>query len=231
METPREQFEPPPAAPAATDGRIRVFLADDHAMVREGLAALVAEEADFVVVGQCGDGLQVVQEVERTGPQLVVLDITMPGLNGLDVCRQLVRGFPHIRVVILTIHDDEQFVVRALEHGAAGYLLKEAAAEQLIRALRTVAAGGTFLASPLSSEAMDRIASEQGDVYESLTSRERQVLQLIAEGKTNRQIAQELNVALKTIDTHRSRLMQKLDLHDQAALIKYALRRGIVSLD
>lgn len=222
---------PAPGEPGAEGSHpIRVFLADDHVMVREGLAALVGAEPDFAVVGQCGDGLKVVEEVARTQPHLVILDITMPGLDGLEVCRQLVRKFRGIRVLILTIHDDEQFVARAMDHGAMGYLLKEAASDQLIQALLTVARGEVFLGRQLSAQALDR-GSGAGDSYERLTSRERQVLQLIAEGKTNRQIAQELDVALKTVDTHRCRLMQKLDIHDHAALIKYALRRGIVSLE
>lgn len=213
------------ATPAAQDHRIRIFLADDHVMIRQGLAALVEGEGEFVVVGQCGDGLKVVDEVGLTQPQLVILDITMPGLNGLDVCRQLVRKYHHLRVLILTIHDDEQFMSRAMDHGASGYLLKEAASDQLIEALRALAAGQTYLGASLAPP-----TGGQGDDYDRLTGRERQVLQLIAEGKTNRQIAQELDVALKTIDTHRCRLMTKLGIHEQAGLIKYALRKGIVSL-
>ena len=219
-----------PQQPQSDSGRVRVFLADDHVMVREGLAALVGSVTDFVVVGQCADGMQVVGEVMRTSPELVILDITMPGRNGLDICRELVRKFRDIRVLILTIHDDEQFVARALDHGAAGYLLKEAASEQLIEAMRAIARGEIYLGRELSPEARERISSGAEDPYDRLTGRERQVLQLIAEGKTNRQIAQELEVAIKTIDTHRCHLMQKLNIHDQTALIKYALRRGIVGL-
>jgi len=209
---------------------IRVFLADDHRMVREGLAALVAQNTETQVVGQCGDGLRVIEEVQKTNPDVVVLDITLPGLNGLDICRELVRKDKDVAVLILSMHDDEQFIVRALYNGASGYLFKESAADQLIEALHTVAAGRVYLGPGISRSVLSRIKSGDGDPYERLTTRERQVFQLIAEGNTNRQIAEDLHLAVKTVDTHRSRLMRKLNIHDQTALVKYALRRGIVSL-
>ncbi len=209
---------------------IRVFLADDHCMVREGLAALVARNPETQVVGQCGDGLRVIEEVRKTIPDVVVLDITMPGLNGLDICRELRRKDKNIAVLILSMHDDEQFIVRALHNGASGYLFKESAADQLIEALRTVSEGGVYLGPGISRSLLTRIENGDGDLYERLTTRERQVLQLIAEGNTNRQVAEDLNLAVKTVDTHRSRLMRKLNIHDQTALVKYALRRGIITL-
>ena len=232
-----------------TDGTIRILLADDHAMVREGLAALVAKDPAIEVVGQCGDGLKVLELVEQTRPDVLVLDITMPGLNGVDVCRELTRkakkrtpapvdpsgglgATPAPRqvpaVLILTMHDDEQFVSRTLANGAAGYLLKEAAGDQLCDAIKRVAKGERYLGPGTPAAALREPGAAGGDPYDSLTSRERQVLQLVAEGLTNREVAEELKLALKTVDTHRTRLMRKLHIHDQTSLVKFAIRRGIV---
>jgi DNA-binding NarL/FixJ family response regulator len=197
-------------------------------MVREGLAALLAEEADIEVVGQCGEGLKVVDEVLEIKPHVLALDIMMPGLNGLDVCRELRRRATDTAVLILTMYDDEQFIARALSYGASGYLLKEAAGEQLSVAVRAVARGELYLGPGIPKTAVQQIG--RGDPYELLTTRERQVLQLIAEGKTNRQIATQLGLAVKTVDTHRSHLMQKLNIHEQTSLVKFAIKRGIVSV-
>jgi DNA-binding NarL/FixJ family response regulator len=210
---------------------ISVFLADDHAMVREGLAAVVAKDSRIEVAGQCGDGLKALDEILQAKPDVAVLDITMPGLNGLDVCRELSRKCPEMGIIILTMHDDEQFIARALRNGAMGYLLKEAASAELAEAVHTVARHEMYLGTSIARGAMERILSAKEDSYERLTTRERQVLQLIAEGKTNRLIAEMLGLAVKTVDTHRSRLMRKLNIHDQTSLVKYALRRGIVSLN
>jgi len=199
-------------------------------MVREGLAALVSSNPRFKVVGQCGDGLEVLDKVLQTKPDVVVLDITMPGLNGLDLCREINRKAKGPAILILTIHDDEEFVARALEEGASGYLLKEAAAEQLLEALSVVARGEVYLGQGISKSVIHRLAARRDDPYGRLTTRERQVMQLIAEGKTSRLVAEELGLAVKTVDTHRCRLMRKLDIHDQTGLVKFALRKGIVSL-
>lgn len=209
---------------------IRVFLADDHAMVREGLATLLNRQNGFEVVGQCGDGLSVLEAVLACQPDVVVLDISMPGLNGLDVCRELTRRDDGLAVLILSMHDDEQFIARALEYGAGGYVLKEAAANELPRAVTAVASGELFLGPGISPAVLDRISNSDADPYDKLTTRERQVLQLIAEGSTNRRIAEQLGLAVKTIDTHRMRLMRKLNIHDQTNLVKFAIRRGLVSL-
>ncbi len=200
-------------------------------MVREGLAAVVAKDSRIEVVGQCGDGLKALDEILQAQPDVAVLDITMPGLNGLDVCRELSRKCPEMGIIILTMHDDEQFIARALRNGAMGYLLKEAASAELAEAVHTVARHEMYLGTSIARGAMERILSAKEDSYERLTTRERQVLQLIAEGKTNRLIAEILGLAVKTVDTHRSRLMRKLNIHDQTSLVKYALRRGIVSLN
>ncbi len=212
------------------DKRITVFLADDHVMVREALAAVLATNDDMQVVGQCGDGFQTIEQVRELRPDVVVLDITMPGLNGLEACRLLTRKTHHTAVLILTMHDDEEIIATALKHGAAGYLLKEAAADQLAEAVRAVAKGEVYLGSGIPRGVLSRIHQDDHDSYARLTTRERQVLQLIAEGKTNREIAKDLGLAVKTVDTHRSNLMRKLNIHDQTGLVKYALRKGIVAL-
>jgi two-component system, NarL family, response regulator NreC len=215
-----------------TDGKrpIGVFLSDDHTMVRQALAEMISKEPDFEVVGQCGDGLRVVEQVLAVQPDILVLDIGMSGLNGLDICRDITRRHRKLAVLILSMHDDEEFVARALENGAAGYLTKDADNDQLIEALRAVSGGQTYLAPGLGKDVFARIGRGRDDPYESLTARERQVLQLIAEGKTNRDIADSLHLAVKTVDTHRTRLMRKLDIHDQTTLVKYALRKGIITL-
>ena len=209
---------------------MKVFLADDHTMVREGLAALIGKHPQIEIVGQCGDGLQVVESVGLTQPDVVVLDITMPGLNGLDICRELTRKHRRIAVLILTMHESQQFIVKAVEHGARGYVLKDAPPAQLVKAILAAAKGEVSLGPGISNMLLDRINQGDHDPYDGLTSRERQVLQLIAESKTNREIAKQLGLSIKTVDTHRSHLMRKLGIHDQTSLVKYALRRGIVPL-
>jgi DNA-binding NarL/FixJ family response regulator len=211
-------------------GTISVFLADDHTMVREGLAALVAKDPAIRVVGQCGNGLDVVKMVHDLKPDVVVLDIGLPGLNGLDICRELTRKSRDTSVLILTMHDGEQFISGALEKGASGYLVKEAAADQLTQAIHRVARGELYLGPGIPKGVLQRVGRGGADLYDRLTGRERQVLQLIAEGKTNREVAEKLNLAVKTVDTHRTRLMRKLAIHDQTTLVKYALRKGIIAL-
>lgn len=213
------------------DSKITVLLADDHVLFREGAAALLAKYPDISVVGQCGDGLKVAETASALEPDVIVLDITLPGLNGLDLCRELRRKVEAAAILVVTMHSNEQCVVDALENGASGYLLKEAAPSQFYDAIRAVAKGEVYLGPGIPRSVLDRLNRDNADPYKSLTSRERQVLQLIAEGKTNRQIALDLGISVKTADTHRNRLMQKLDIHSQTDLVKYALLRGIISLD
>jgi DNA-binding NarL/FixJ family response regulator len=211
--------------------KIGLFLADDHTLVRQGIAALVNQTPDMRVVGECGDGLKVVEEVLKSKPDVVVLDLTLPGLNGLDVCRQLTRKAKGIAVLVVTMHVEEEFIVRSLESGASGYLIKEAAADQLAEAVRTVARGDLYLGPGVPRAVLSRLtAGPDADPYNRLTVREREVLQLIAEGKTNRRVAEILDLSVKTVDTHRAHLMRKLDIHDQTSLVKYAIRRGIVQV-
>lgn len=213
------------------DKVITVFLADDHTLVREGIAALIAKHPDLRVVGQCGDGMKVGGEVAQAKPDVLLLDLTMPGLNGLDICRNLSKRQKNVAILMLTMHAEEEFIVRALENGASGYMMKEAAADQLAEAVHTVAAGKIYLGPGVSRSVLSKLVSGKGsDPYNHLTARERQVLQLIAEGKTNRTISEILSLSVKTVDTHRARLMRKLDIHDQTSLVKYAIRRGIISV-
>jgi DNA-binding NarL/FixJ family response regulator len=196
--------------------------------VRQALAEMINRNPDFEVVGQCGEGLHVVEQVLEAKPEVLVLDIVMPGLNGLDICKEITRKLRKLAVLILSMHDDEEFVARALENGASGYLMKEADNDQLATAIRTVARGELYLAPGVSRNVLQRLGRVSDDPYSRLTSRERQVLQLITEGKTNRDVAAILGLAVKTIDTHRTRLMRKLGIHNATALVKFAMRKGLV---
>ncbi len=217
--------------PTARPGQaITVLLADDHTMVRQALSAVVSRESDIAVVAECGTGLETLEAVKRLRPAVAVLDIHMPGLNGLDTCRELTRRFRDVAILILTMYGDEEFIRRALENGASGYLQKDAAADQLPQAIRTVAQGETYLGPGIPSSVLHSFGARRGDPYDSLTPREKQVLQLIAEGRTNREAAEILGIAMRTVDTHRTRLMKKLNIHDQQGLILYAIKRGIIGL-
>jgi len=211
--------------------KIKAYLADDHAMLREGLAALAALERDIQIVGQSGNGLEALADVSKLQPDVVVVDIGMPGLNGLDVCRELTRAGNAVAVLILTMENDEEFVVAALRNGASGYLIKDAAIEQFCQAVRTVADGGVYLSPGISRGVFSRVCDWGADPYDRLTTREREVLQMIAEGMTNPQIAETLGIAVKTVGAHRTNLMKKLDIHDQTSLVKFAIRRGIIQVN
>jgi len=212
-----------------------IALADDHQVVRNGLRVLLEAEPDFSVVGEAGDGLEAVRLVERLQPDVLVLDLMMPGLNGLEVARQVSQRSPQTRVVILSMYDNEAYVLEALRAGAAAYVPKESTSAELVRAIREAVAGRRYLSPPLSERAieiyMQRAESAALDPYETLTAREREVLHLVAEGHTNAEIAARLFVSPRTIETHRANLMRKLGLHTQTDLIRYALRRGILPME
>jgi DNA-binding NarL/FixJ family response regulator len=209
-----------------------IVLADDHRIVRQGLHALLAAEADFKVVGEAGDGREALEQVKSLAPDVLVLDLMMPGLNGLEVARQLHKHTPKVGVVVLSMHDDEGFVLEALANGVSAYVLKDSNSSDLIQAVREVAAGRRYLSPPLSDRVIETYLqmAKVGtmDKHETLTTREREVLQLSAEGHTNSEIAARLGISTRTAETHRSRVMHKLGLHTQADLIRYALRRGII---
>lgn len=209
----------------------RVFLVDDHGVVRQGLAELISKSSDFVVVGQCSGGIGAAEKILSAEPDVVVLDISLPGQSGLDVCRELSKKRRSLAILILSMHADEEFIARALENGACGYMVKDGDTEELLTALEMVTRGELYLAPGISRSVLQRLGRRGDDPYDRLTNRERQVLKLVAEGKTNREAAEALGVAVKTVDTHRTRLMRKLGIHDQTALVKFAIRKKLVSVD
>jgi two-component system, NarL family, response regulator NreC len=215
--------------------RTRVVLADDHAVMRQGLRSLLEDEADFEVVGDAGDGMKVLALVKDLRPDVVIMDVAMPLLNGIEATRKISLEFPNVRVLALSMHSDVQHVSRALRAGAAGYIVKECAFEEVVRAARTVANGRTYL-GPEALEMMvkdylRRSRSDPDRVERLLSSREREVLQLLAEGNSTKEIADVLSISGKTVETHRAKLMEKLGLDSVAELTKYAIREGITSLE
>jgi DNA-binding NarL/FixJ family response regulator len=211
---------------------ISILLADDHVVVRQGLRSLLESQPDFTIVFEASSGLEALQGVERLHPQVTILDLMMPGLGGLEVAR---RVQSQTRVVILSMHDNEAYVVEALRNGALGYVLKDSTADDLVQAVRAAAEGRRYLSSPLSERMIDRylhkVQSGPLDPYETLTAREREVLQLAAEGLSSVEISNRLSISPRTAEIHRSNLMHKLGLHSQTDLIRFAIKKGIVSLD
>jgi DNA-binding NarL/FixJ family response regulator len=212
-----------------------ILLADDHAVVRRGLRALLEAEADFRVVGETGDGLEAVRAVERLQPDVLVVDLMMPGLGGLEVARQASRVAPRTRIVVLSMHAAEGYVLEALRSGVTGYVLKDASPSELVQAVREVVAGRHFLSPALSRRAIDEYVAKAKaappDAYQALTTREREVLHLVAEGRTSAEIARRLGISARTAETHRGNLMRKLGLQSAAELTRYALERGLISAD
>jgi two-component system, NarL family, response regulator NreC len=212
----------------------RILLADDHTVVRKGLRLLLESEAEFTVIADAADGRAAVALAEQHLPDVVVMDVAMPTLNGIEAARQITAKLPHIAVVFLSMHSDESYVLKALKAGARGYLLKDSAENDLIQAVKTVRQGKSFFSPAISKmmvedymrEMQDR---ELEDTYELLTTREREVLQLLAEGKSNKEVAGILNLSLYTVETHRGNILQKLNLHSGAELILYAIRKGVIS--
>jgi two-component system response regulator NreC len=214
--------------------RVTILLADDHAILRDGVRALLSDEPDLVVVGEADDGRSAVEQTRALRPDVVVMDIGMPLLNGLEATRQIRREHPQSRVLILTMHQNEEYLSQVLAAGASGYVLKQAAGRELVDAIREVARGGAFfspsMARTLADLYLESLEAEAShDPYEELTAREREVLQLVAEGFSSRKIAEMLNLSIKTVKTHRLHLMQKLDLHDRTELVKYAFQKGIIT--
>jgi len=214
--------------------RITVLLADDHMIVREGLRALLEAEGDIEVVGEAQTGREAVQLTKSLRPGVVVMDIAMPLLNGLEATRRIVKAAPATRVLILSAHGDDEYVRQAVMLGAAGYLVKQTSADLLSKAIREIQKGNTFF-SPSVANRLHKLSLESSDGREvikvkktALSSREVEVLQLIAEGKANKQVARELGISIKTVEKHRQHLMSKLDLHDTAGLTRYAIAAGII---
>jgi DNA-binding NarL/FixJ family response regulator len=212
-----------------------IILADDHHLVREGLRALLDAEPDLSVIGEAANGLEAVQMAEQLVPDMAIVDLMMPDLNGLEVARHLSQQLPSIRIVILSMHANEAYVLQALRNGASAYVLKESRADELVYAVREVIAGRHYLSPPLSERAIESYVQKSQsatlDPYETLTTREREILHLTAQGQSAAEIATRLSVSPRTVETHRSNLIRKLDLHTQTELIRYALRRGIIPLE
>ena len=212
-----------------------IILADDHNIVRQSLRVLLEAEADFEVVGEAADGLEVTGLVERLHPDVLVLDVMMPGINGLEVTWQVRQSFPETRVIILSMHANEAYVLAALRNGADGYVVKDSSAEDLLQAVREVALGRRYLSPPFSQlsleKYLEKTQSTAVDIQDALTAREREVLHLAAAGHTSAEIAGLLSISPRTAETHRANMMRKLGLHAQADLIRYALQRGIISIE
>ncbi|MDX1520085.1 MAG: response regulator transcription factor [Anaerolineae bacterium] len=215
---------------------ITIFLADDHAVVRDGLKALLEAEPDFAVIGDAANGREAVQRVTQLQPDVVILDIAMPDLNGIEATRQIIEASPDIQAIILSMHASTEHIFRALQAGAKGYLLKESAGLEVVEAIRTVQGGQRYLNHKISEELIEdylrqRQAGEAEGPLARLSPREREILQLVVEGKSSADIAEILSLSSKTIDTYRSRLMQKLGIEDLPALVKFAIQHGLTSLE
>ena len=213
--------------------KIKVLLADDHAIVREGVKMILAREPDFEVVGEAQDGRQALELVERMKPNVVVMDISMPGMGGIEATQQVKEGHPGVNVIALTMHEDESYVFKLLRAGASGYVLKRAAAHDLVQAVRAAAKGEAFLypsvARKVVEDYLKRVeAGEERERYDGLTEREKEILTHIAEGLSNQQIAQKLYISIKTVQTHRAHILEKLGLHDRTELVRYAIRKGLI---
>jgi DNA-binding NarL/FixJ family response regulator len=210
---------------------LTIFLADDHQIFRQGLQALLKTVPDFTVVGEAADGLETVRRVERLQPQVLVLDLMLPGLNGLEAARQVARRAPHTRIVILSMHANVAYVHEALRAGALAYVLKDAGLEELVNGIRAAALGRRYFSPPISEQALNAYRSRAEanflDPYDTLTTREREVLQLTAEGLSGNAIAERLFISPRTVESHRANLMRKLGMHNQKELVRYAVERKL----
>ena len=214
---------------------VRVLLADDHRIVREGLRALLEKEPDMEVVAEADNGRTAVELAREVKPDVILMDLTMPQLNGIEATRKVLAGDKGIKVLALSMHSDKRFVIGVLGAGASGYLLKDCALEELIRAIRTVVADQTYLSPGIAGVVVEdyiqHLPSTDSSTMSALTAREREVLQLIAEGRALKEIAFTLNLSVKTIETHRKQIMKRLGIHSEAELTKYAIREGLTSLE
>jgi len=203
---------------------IRIIIADDHTIVREGLKQLLLAAADFTVVGEAANGHEVLARVRELAFDVLLLDMSMPGRSGIDLIKQLKAGFPRIHILVLTMHEEQQYAVRAIRAGAAGYLTKESASAQLASAIRKVASGGAFITETVAEQlAMEAMQQSAGPPHLTLSDREYQVMQMLVAGHSVTDIGEQLHLSVKTISTHKARLMQKLNLASQADLIRYAI--------
>lgn len=219
---------------AQATAAIRLLLADDHMLIRASLRSLLTEFTGIEVVAEAGDGREAFEMVGRHQPDVVLMDISMAGLNGLEATRLIRKEYSQVQVIVLSMHADERHVLQALRAGASGYILKESAPRELELAIESVARGKLFLSPTISRQVIEVFlgqASGQADPLDQLTPRQREILQLIAEGHSSKQIAHRLDASVKTIESHRASLMERLDIHDIAGLVRYAIRQGLVSPD
>jgi two-component system, NarL family, response regulator NreC len=206
---------------------VRVLLADDHSIVRQGLRAILEREG-FEVVAEAADGREAIQCCERLHPEVAVLDVTMPLLNGIDAAQEIKRSYPRTKVVLLTMHTEDNFVLQSLRAGVNGFVLKQRSAEELVRAIREVCKGETFLSAGICRTVVQAYVNKTEIPGDPLSDRERQVLQLVAEGKTNKETASILDISPKTAEFHRANIMEKLNIHDTAGLVRYAIQSGLI---
>jgi two-component system response regulator NreC len=214
--------------------KLRILLGDDHTIVRQGLCKILEEQRDWQVVAQTSDGREAVRQTLALQPDVAIVDIGMPLLNGIEATRQIVRRLPDVHVLILSMHADEAYITQALQAGAKGYLLKDSADTDLIRGVTAVASGKSFFSPAVARVMLDdyvRHLADKGivDRYDSLSEREREIFQLIAEGHSNKEIADLLSISPATVETHRAHILQKLDVHNTAELVLYAVRKGVIS--
>ena len=214
--------------------KLRLLLGDDHTLMRQGLKKILEERPEWEVVAEVGDGREAIKKAVALKPDVAILDIGMPLLNGIDATQQIVRKVPDTRVLVLSMHSDEGYVTRALQAGATGYMLKDSAGKDLLKGVESVANGQAFFSPAIARLMLDdyvrRVAgSGVADRYETLSEREREIFQLIAEARTNKEVAEFLEISPATVETHRARILQKLDIHNTAELVLYAVRRGVIS--
>jgi DNA-binding NarL/FixJ family response regulator len=213
--------------------KIRILLVDDHALMRDGIKALLSIHDDMEIVGEASEGKEAIEKTQELVPDVVVMDIAMPGMDGLEATRRLSKKNQRPRVLVLTQYENKEYIFSIIKAGAAGYVPKKALGSELVSAIRAVCSGDSFLYPSAAKALIEdyRQQAEKGDPYDSLTGREREILKLIAEGRTSREIAGVLFISLKTVQGHRAKIMDKLDLHNRTELIKYAMRKGLVSTD
>jgi DNA-binding NarL/FixJ family response regulator len=213
--------------------KIKVLVADDHPVVRKGLQLCLARQPRLTIVGEAADGAQALAKIRELGPDVVLMDISMPNMDGLSVTESLRKEFPNIKVLVLSVHNNKDYIVRIVQSGAHGYISKEASPEELLRAIETVHSGQTFFSAEAAQAALTHLVNRnnKADPFAQLTDREREVLVLIAEGQSNKEIASGLGVGVRTVETHRERIMRRLDIHSVAGLTRFAIANGLVSLD
>ena len=213
--------------------KIRLLVADDHAIMRDGIRALVGLHEDIEIVGEAATGQEAIAKAQELMPDVIIMDIAMPGLDGLEATRRILKANPKAKVLVLSQYDDKEYIISAIKAGSTGYVPKRALGSELVSAIRAVYHGGSFLYPSAATALIQdyRLQALEGDSYDQLTPREREVLKLIAEGHTSREIAEMLFISLKTVMGHRAKIMEKLGLHNRTELIKYAMRKGVLSLD